>query len=60
MSETDSLRVELSRVENKLEAFRKAVDDRFDEIIELVTSNVRTIQDEIRALQSEVRSLRPS
>jgi hypothetical protein len=51
MSESDSLRAELARFAKKLEAFRKVVDGRFDEVIELLTSNVRAIRGQIRSLK---------
>jgi hypothetical protein len=45
------LKADLARIDNKLEAFRESVDDRFDQTIELLKSSFRTLQVEIQSLK---------
>jgi len=47
----DGLKAELARIDNKLEAFRRSVDDRFDRTIELLKSSFRILQVEIQSLK---------
>jgi len=45
------LKAGLTRIENKLKAFRESVDDRFDQTIELLKSSFRSLKDEIASLK---------
>jgi hypothetical protein len=49
--DVDILKADLARIDNKLEAFRESVDDRFDQIIELLKSSFRTLQAEIQSFK---------
>lgn len=51
-----ALKADLTRIENKLEAFRESVDDRFDQTIELLKSSFRTVSDEIKSLKEDCDS----
>lgn len=48
--------VELSRADAKLEAFRETVDDRFEQQIELIKSNFRSLSQETARLRDSVNS----
>jgi len=50
-SDVAALKADLARIDNKLEAFRESVDDRFDQTIELLKSSFRAVSDEIRSLK---------
>jgi chromosome segregation ATPase len=45
---------ELSRADAKLEAFRETVDDRFDQQLEFIKSNFRSLSQEIASLRESV------
>ena len=50
-SEIIALTADAARVENKLEAFRETVDDRFDQTIELLKSNFRSLKADTESLK---------
>jgi outer membrane murein-binding lipoprotein Lpp len=50
-SDVVALSASLSRMENKLEAFRESVDDRFDQQVELLKSSFRSLSQEIATLK---------
>jgi chromosome segregation ATPase len=56
--EVAGVRADVTRVENRLDAFAERVDDRFDQIIELLKSSFRTIDQKIDRVDSKVDSLK--
>jgi septal ring factor EnvC (AmiA/AmiB activator) len=50
-SDVAALKADLARIDNKLEAFRESVDDRFDQTIELLKASFRNLSDEIKSLK---------
>lgn len=50
-SDVAALSADLSRIENKLEAFRESVDDRFEQPVELLKSSFRSLSEEIKSLK---------
>jgi hypothetical protein len=50
-SEMAGLKADPARIDNKLEAFRESVDDRFDHTGEALKSSFRTLQIEIQSLK---------
>jgi septal ring factor EnvC (AmiA/AmiB activator) len=50
-SDVAGLKADLARIENRLEAFRESVDDRFDQTIELLKDSFRSVSNEIKSLK---------
>ncbi len=50
-SDMAGLKADLTRIDNKIEAFRESVDDRFDQTVELLKSSFRTLANEINSLK---------
>jgi chromosome segregation ATPase len=50
-SDVAALKADLTRIEGRMEAFRESMDDQFEQTIELLKSNFRTLSAEINSLK---------
>jgi septal ring factor EnvC (AmiA/AmiB activator) len=50
-SDVAALKADIARTEGKLEGFRDSVDDRFDQVIELLKDSFRSLHQEIESIK---------
>ena len=56
--EVAGLKADITRVENRLDAFAERVDDRFDQVVELLKSSFRTLDQKIDKVDAKVDALK--
>jgi chromosome segregation ATPase len=55
--EVAGVKADVTRVEMRLDAFAERVDDRFDQIVELIKSSFRTLDQKIDRIDAKVEAV---